>query len=309
MAVISTLPSVSVTVKVDNVEAPEYAPTQDEASGTKIGTITDGGSHSWPRMTTYIESRHKELNVISVRVFIDGKYVQGSSEYLKRARKGRPCTNSIAKTYTQSDKEGHLASRAFTFAPVTSVEDDSKERIAKDAKTVKSLGEIRVLIQLAQLKKSKTKQKRTTSAGSDGVVHEKRDAFILAEKAQKGKAISHGTSFPITGTIPASPRTSTSTAGNVVAIGEYVFQYRSRDALQAEMILPRSPSVSAEVPDVTAMSLTELRSFTQKLLQSQMAAPLPVKREREAEPEEGNGRRYKMVKLDNGKAAVDLTED
>ena len=39
------------------------------------------------------------------------------------------------------------------------------------------------------------------------------------------------------------------------------------------------------------------------------AAPLPVKREREAEPEEGNGRRYKMVKLDNGKAAVDLTED
>lgn len=64
------------------------------------------------------------------------------------------------------------------------VDSATKEKIAEDAKIAKSLGEIRVDIHLA----------KTTNLGDLRISVKQTGEFALAEKAMKGKAISHGTS-------------------------------------------------------------------------------------------------------------------
>lgn len=130
---------------------------------------------------------------------------------------------------------------------------------------------------------------------------------------------------------------------NWTAIGQFVFRYRSRgklasenafvnkltfqDALREEMILPPPRSPSPAKPDINTMSISELRTFAQNLLHAQRVSPFhqatadvlladqgqdsrSVKREIDDRATVScEGRQYKLVKLESGEEAVDLTED
>ncbi|UNI20259.1 hypothetical protein JDV02_006362 [Purpureocillium takamizusanense] len=211
MAVISKIPGLSVSVAVNNEIATEYSTVESEISGSIDGEASaagDRGEHVWPRTTTYIESysgapfrieatfsagfqtavsKHKDHDAISVEVYVDGTWVTSGWAYLESLGKDAPYVIPIENTWTQSETGGLLEERQFAFAPVSRVDDASKQKIVEDSKIAESLGEIIIGIDLMTTVDDDFFDYPENVANPAGV-------FSLAEKAMKGAAISHGTS-------------------------------------------------------------------------------------------------------------------
>ncbi|KAI3394306.1 hypothetical protein diail_2953, partial [Diaporthe ilicicola] len=155
--------------------------------------------------------------------------------------------------------------RKFRFAPVSTIDDANKTRLATDTKTAQNLGLIRVSV-FRVIVKGKDENKKLSSARPDPNLA--KDRLSIAEKALKGKAVSHGTTL-------SDPIQSNSSFCDVQYVdlhasplAVFYFKYRSREALQQLLIITRPRSLSME-SDVENLSPDEICRLARERL-SQM---------------------------------------
>ncbi|KND94078.1 hypothetical protein TOPH_00949 [Tolypocladium ophioglossoides CBS 100239] len=316
MAVIQAVPGLTVNVKVAGQIATEYATPEEEAPGGD-----QGGPSSVPHSTCYIESTSgltfsvqatvtsefkldAPYDVIVLHCYIDGSWVQGRSIFKHDINPDLPCIQELSRSIPNSDgnEKGGFVERKFTFAPVSSVEDVAGARIAQDIKTASSLGKIRVMAIIAH---------GIEPAKFVGPTLRGDANFELAEKSMKGKELSHGTSFPA-GAVVVQPRALAFKHERKLC--DFSFKYRSRSALQRELIIPPSPASTPVLDEIDGLSEQEVRHLARQMLRAKQEScrsenRASVKRERGDTDRAGPARQFKMVRLDDGKVAVDLSDD
>ncbi|ROW06413.1 hypothetical protein VMCG_04360 [Cytospora schulzeri] len=309
MAIIHEL-GLEVSVLVDGAEATEYTPDEEAEVDDDFGPSTErhhcyvesiDDAHFAVRARVTSENKigkkwieKSPQHAFLVDLVFDGKHSGGS---IKLDKRRNPHFQDGAVDCTTKTK------RKYRFASVSTVDDANKQRIAKDLKAAKNLGLIQAVVYriIVTGRKAKTRTSYAPKIAEGGI--------SLAEKALKGKAISHGTTFSDPIKYDASPVdvTFVDSLGSPLAV--FYFKYRSKESLQQELIIPRPRSLSIE-PDVDNLSPEELRRLaSERLLQMRGKNKRAASIKDEDDRPSGSGRAYKFVKIEGGKKAIDLTED
>ncbi|SPJ75652.1 uncharacterized protein FTOL_05383 [Fusarium torulosum] len=315
MAVLDEVPHITARVRVAGELATEYSPLDDQ----EAIVISDQEGPKVPTAHCYIESKSdaqfviestvtpsfkfsKGHDCIVVDVYIDGQPMCGQI-LCKSVIRDQPGTFKLS-TAQQVGRSGRPVAKKFVFAAITKNCDPStKDRASDDIERAKTLGKIHLILQTGQYKGSLPWK-------SD--FEAKNQQLDLMEKALKGKEISHAT------VLAESSEKALSTYGVVEKrrkFGEFVFHYRSYQALQHEMIIPRTPSPGLSSGTglvdeaLTQFSERDTRRLAMERLQENLVKDESPRVKREADRSPCTPRQWKMVKIDDGKVAVDLTED
>ncbi|KAI0202978.1 hypothetical protein F4808DRAFT_418707 [Astrocystis sublimbata] len=236
MAIHCDVPGVEVTVHCNNQPLQEFR-------NPDAHDDDDNAAH--PVVTKYIECINDANFVVKLRVSPEYEWgyrnhilsfsVQVDGKWIETPLIRNPHTYEISGLKTRSSTTGSWHLRRFKFKTVETVDDAQKERVERDMKVAKDLGTIKIHV------------KRKIEAGNyygptfDNTVVNPA-SFELAEKALKGRAVSHGTSY---GSKHATPALHYRECHDIKEDGgpilSFKFLYRSRDALKRELIIPRSP--------------------------------------------------------------------
>ncbi|KAI2470387.1 hypothetical protein F4781DRAFT_390782 [Annulohypoxylon bovei var. microspora] len=283
MAIIEGRPGIGVTVVVAGRDATEYNDPDalehqpNEAAScltsTKYIECIDGANFS----VNYHVSEYHNWGYRGHSLRFDLK-VDGILVFSRITEKHHLIDgHTIAKIYEKESynrETRQWSGQKFKFSAITTVDDVKKDRVEGDMKIAKDLGIIEVKVY------------RCINKGDCGPSNHGHNAIKsigreLSEKALKGKAISHGTSFSSPNIIK-TPRfvDATLLAEDNGPIAVFRFHYRSRDALKREMIIPRTPSRSpTSRPDIARMSRAEVERLAQERLE-QLQEDGNVKQER-----------------------------
>ncbi|TGJ87076.1 hypothetical protein E0Z10_g1697 [Xylaria hypoxylon] len=223
-------------------------------------------------------------HILIASTYVDGKHIRGSVIRSRETDLGGLGIRQI-KGQEVCNSSGLWSVRKFKFAPVKTIDDAQKERVESDLKVAKTLGTIEIKFMRAiEYGPGTSRHNHSAKSGT----------FELAEKSLKGKAVSHGTSY---GVCEAIPTPSWVDARDIVEdngpILVFKFMYRSRDALKRELIIPRSPSRSPTLENMTSAERDRLARERLNELRDRK-----VKREN----------RNPVIKREVGEV-VDLTED
>ncbi|KAF2963207.1 hypothetical protein GQX73_g10371 [Xylaria multiplex] len=223
-------------------------------------------------------------HVLIAATYVDGERIRGS---VIRSRETDFEGLAIRQIKGQEvcNNAGTWSLRRFKFAPVKTIDDAQKDRVENDLKVAKSLGTIEVKF---------TRAIEYGPSTSNRIHNTREGAFELAEKSLKGKAVSHGTSYGVCETIAmptwVDAREIVDDDGPILV---YKFIYRSKDALKRELIIPRSPSRSPTLENMTPAERDRLARERLNELREQK-----IKREN----------RNPLIKRELGEV-LDLTQD
>ncbi|EXL89493.1 hypothetical protein FOPG_00169 [Fusarium oxysporum f. sp. conglutinans race 2 54008] len=315
MAVLDEVPLVTARVRVAGELATEYDPLDNQESvinldkeGTKIPTRncyieSKSGAEFAVEVTVSDKYRlpHSHDTLIA-EVSIDGQVME--SCYIRTPfSPGMPSTIVISSAEFLAEKE-RVVARKFVFAPITKTSDHiSTDRLNNDIKQAETLGTIRLLLTTGRFEGPCFKKPLSWHGGRD---------VELAEKALKGRAISHATLLAET---DKKPYLNRSTIGHRRLLGEIFFRYRSYQALQHEMIIPRTPSpklsatAGLDEDSLSHLSESDIRRLALERLHDTQAKDEVSQVKREAAENPRTPRQWKFVRLEDGKEAVDLTDD
>ncbi|KAG5967138.1 hypothetical protein E4U56_001002 [Claviceps arundinis] len=322
MAIMSCFPEIDVRVCISGRPATEYpSPDQRDDNGNMRSGAGHGAVHTHE---CYIESKSGQDYTVDISVTpelrlpptksllmdlsVDGQKCHGAATTLK-SRKGvpKPFRYSFIGPWRASSSPGYMIQDKLTFSPVSTVEETSKTKLGRDSKIVANLGIIKVEVFLGTMLQAKPWTRPSQRS--------RHEALTIAEKAMKGKELSHGTTYSRGETRFKSWSRS---ACDRELLAVYKFHYRSHDALRREMILPpRDPAVSDEVSAMTedeARSLAEqyLRLKREPQVKSEDKKPLISKRtidltEDDGAQGSGCGRVKRPKAIDDGCDFIDLT--
>ncbi|KZL79903.1 hypothetical protein CI238_02349 [Colletotrichum incanum] len=343
MAIINGLPGVKITVQVDGQDAIEY----DDPDGFE--NDTNRKNARW-RTFSYVESKDDAFfsvryqvdnshrwdspyHAFSLTLYVDGKRMDGVVCEARHFLNLDPFY--VWETTVEGSREGSTASgyerlNKFKFSKVTMIDDAAKDRVEVDTQKAKALGVIEVFIYPMVI----TGPMRYTTTGQRPDAQN--DGFEIAEKALKGRAVSHGTSFADGGIVSQKPTVTAEYLNNHNSIAAFSFKYRSRDALHKELIIPRSPSPEP----IDGMSEAEIRRLAVERLQDiNVVSPNSPTKQRNTDclknrrrsptvkregrrsiikreyaeildlTEEPIKREWKKVKIEGNRVAIDLTDD
>ncbi|ENH61423.1 hypothetical protein FOC1_g10016238 [Fusarium oxysporum f. sp. cubense race 1] len=315
MAVLDEVPLVTARVRVAGELATEYDPLDNQESvinldkeGTKIPTRncyieSKSGAEFAVEVTVSDKYRlpHSHDTLIA-EVSIDGQVME--SCYIRTPfSPGMPSTIVISSAEFLAEKE-RVVARKFVFAPITKTSDHiSTDRLNNDIKQAETLGTIRLLLTTGRFEGPCFKKPLSWHGGRD---------VELAEKALKGRAISHATLLAET---DKKPYLNRSTIGHRRLLGEIFFRYRSYQALQHEMIIPRTPSpklsatAGLDEDSLSHLSESDIRRLALERQHDTQAKDEVSQVKREAAENPRTPRQWKFVRLEDGKEAIDLTDD
>ncbi|CZT46851.1 uncharacterized protein RSE6_07352 [Rhynchosporium secalis] len=326
MAILKDVPGLEVSIQSDNEDLPEY---NDEGDFTqsKFAHLSEGSrSQKYVECKTDAEFRIRlvlkhpfkiDCQSLAFKANVDGHgiaqatcsqaWFQRSSGYYMELISAR--LDRISPT--------QMSSRALKFSSIKKVDDPDSHRVKKDAKALTGIGEILVTVH-------RTVQKDVTMpATGNYITSQHKLPTEVAEKALKGKAISHGVSYGEQKIVSRTTRETVDLDGPSNPIGVFVFKYRSREDLQSELIIPRSPTPEVSQAPVNARpsnshSATASRGARLALLKKEMAeikaeeddGSRGQKREWEGEASgSGSGRALKKIRGAGGSVIIDLTDD
>ncbi|KAI1767066.1 hypothetical protein GGR53DRAFT_483821 [Hypoxylon sp. FL1150] len=307
MAVLQDQPGIVVTVRTNGMDCVEY----DDPDDSKLQL-----ERPFPTAFKYVESLDDSEFTIHMKVdssydwsykkhslkfmvYVDGKYVSGVILSRGICQEGEVKGKGGFCATTQSWRTHKLK-----FSTVKTVDDATEDRIEKDREASKKLGLIEVEV-------SRCIMVRPTNTGGT-FPQLNTTSFELAEKSLKGKAISHGTVYS-TGEVSVAPVfwTTEPLDKENVTITAFEFRYRSRKALQQELVIPGSPPRSLTL---NGLSEAELRRLAAERLEQINEGTLakkknmPMKREAsEVEDLTGDTRHPKRIQVPE--EYIDLTDE
>ncbi|EXK96070.1 hypothetical protein FOQG_03241 [Fusarium oxysporum f. sp. raphani 54005] len=336
MAVLDEVPLVTARVRVAGELATEYDPLDNQESvinldkeGTKIPTrncYIESKSGAEFAVEVTVSDKYRlphSHDTLTAEVSIDGQVME--SCYIRTPfSPGMPSTIVISSAEFLAEKE-RVVARKFVFAPITKTSDHiSTDRLNNDIKQAETLGTIRLLLTTGRFEGPCFKKPLSWHGGRD---------VELAEKALKGRAISHATLLAET---DKKPYLNRSTIGHRRLLGEIFFRYRSyrmllhrcihlllrrhfltfnAEALQHEMIIPRTPSpklsatAGLDEDSLSHLSESDIRRLALERQHDTQAKDEVSQVKREAAENPRTPRQWKFVRLEDGKEAIDLTDD
>ncbi|KAI1144364.1 hypothetical protein F5Y05DRAFT_407760 [Hypoxylon sp. FL0543] len=323
MAILQGVPGISFTVQVAGRDAIEYedpnALEQESARpagcpvSTKYIECIDGAEFSIKGSITEDHHWGYKDHCLEARISVDGEYLRGWVLGEREVIRGYG-TKVFEGRKAYCSRTGGWVLQRCQFSAITTVDDSKKDRVERDVKVAKDLGLIEIEVS------------RCIYLGNSPTVHrsppKKSRELELAEKSLKGRAMSHGTSFPKSELTHAPTHCHTrKLAEDHGPIAVFRFYYRSKDALKREMAIPRTPSPSP-VPkqEISNMSRAELERLAQERLNQlrgggdvkQERKPI-IKRERKEiiDLSDGNARPVKLPRrsLKQEGEVIDLTGD
>ncbi|KAK1972177.1 hypothetical protein LY78DRAFT_651063 [Colletotrichum sublineola] len=326
MAIIRDFPSVKVTIQVDGRDAIEY----DDPDGFE--NDTNRKNARW-RTYSYVESKDDAFfsvryqvdnshrwespdHAFALTLYVDGKRMDGVVCEARHFLNSNPFyvwENTIEGSRQRSTASGYDRLNKFKFSKVTTLDDAANDRVKTDTAKAKLLGVIEVFIYPMVI----TGPTRYTNSSHRHDVQD--DNFEIAEKALKGRAVSHGTSFADGGIVSQKPTVTAEYLNDRNPIAAFSFKYRSRDALHKELIIPRPPSPEP----IAGLSEAEIRRLAVERLDdinNRRRSPTikresrrPIIKREYAEildlTEESAKREWKKIKIEGNRVAIDLTDD
>ncbi|KAJ9623177.1 hypothetical protein H2203_006113 [Taxawa tesnikishii (nom. ined.)] len=194
------------------------------------------------------------------------------------------------------DDAGHNV-RLFTFAELTTVEDLNTG--SQTVKQLKHLGEIEVRWIRARHLSVEPATKQNSTSNYKSVV----DSGEIAEKKLKGRAISHQATLSKAEKIAPYNIIRLDYPRGRTPFATYIFKYRSRKALQAQFIIPRTPSPAPlEARAIESLTEDELR---ERLRRAEQANAQQVKIKQEMKRERAT-QIHSSDKDDDGEEAVQI---
>ncbi|SCV32606.1 uncharacterized protein FFB14_04102 [Fusarium fujikuroi] len=318
MAVLDEVPLVTARIRVARELATEYDPLDDEETVVNL----DKEGIKIPRRVCYIESKSGAEFTIEITIsdkyqppnshdsFIAKVYIDGQWRRSKildvplSSSREMAIIISSGRVSPETRVEAPMLGK-FVFAPINTITDPtSADRLKEDLKRAETLGTIRLCLFTGR-REGKLPRKHPSCYPISREVE-------VAEKALKGKAISHTTTLAET---TEKPRSHKAVTTDKRLMGEIFFRYRSYQALQHEIIIPRTPSPEpSATTSIDASTLSLLTDSDIRRLALERLRDTQIKNEsshvkREAEEVSQSLRRWKFVRLDDGKEAVDLTDD
>ncbi|KAI8719274.1 hypothetical protein NCS52_00707900 [Fusarium sp. LHS14.1] len=316
MAVLPGLSHVSVGIRVAGEIATEHEVPSDQAPVGDADTERPS-THCYieaktsaefsVEMTVQSDFRFRQgTNALSMHVYIDGTWVRAkfAPEVNSPWRTNRTIEAGEALCY--ADQEGgEPVLKNFAFSAVVTSETVASQDMTNEVRRVRSLGVIKVVLTVGIIGDP------ITLTPTNGFQNQERE---IPEKALKGRELSHR------GALTASTKLASRRGTHVTEVeklGTIFFYYRSHEALQREMIIPRSPSAETQPPATSSPADSNLANLSQdeiRRLAGERLRDLQVKSEsgrvkREAESVPRVVRPLKVIKLDDGREAFDLTED
>ncbi|KAK5631369.1 hypothetical protein RRF57_007083 [Xylaria bambusicola] len=294
MAISEDVPGIKVTVRVHQQPLPEFedpeAHDRDDAAAYPLETkYIECVDDAYFDISVVVDSTYAWgycNHILSAAFYVDGEWVRGRILRENDTKYGGLAVQVVDGKEVCSSSGG-WSLRKFRFTavktrvlpPLTSllVDDPSKERVERDLKVAKKgLGTIEVKFTRAiEYGNSYTPDHASSSNPA---------RLELAEKSLKGKAVSHGTSYGVCEAISApkyiSSRDLPEDDGPILV---FRFIYRSRDALRRELIIPRSPSRSPTLENLTLaerdrLARERLNELRANKIKSENRGPL-IKRE------------------------------
>ncbi|QPC75473.1 hypothetical protein HYE68_006225 [Fusarium pseudograminearum] len=264
MAVINEIPHVTARIRVAGELATEY----DVPDDVKM-IAPNAEAVATPSKHCYIECKSGAEFAIDFTVSPGFKFF-GKNDIIRVNTfiDGALCQDEYLSEFPLNTETGDSASRS---------------KIEEDALRAKGLGTIKLAVSTAKTSKKQSKQR---SSGPT-ILHQS----DFAEKALKGKEISHATT------------------------GDNTLTIFNAEALQHEMVIPRTPSpeppaVANDGDDVLShLSESEIRRLATERLRESNIKLESSGIKREANDHLATTRPWKVVKLDDGKEAVDLTDE
>ncbi|KAF4541096.1 uncharacterized protein LTHEOB_8898 [Lasiodiplodia theobromae] len=312
MAIIPSIPGVQAHVKVNGKQVKEYADSSECHEDDSMVRYIEAVSGA--RFTIHCKVWHPydlQGQDIRARVWVDGKRIKGCviTHDEHEERQGEMNVKGV-KSF--KDGKGTIAPMAFSELDIDENHKDIPSR--KLHEKVTSVGTIRIEIERGQAK-VKARRDRTTTMDEIGKI---------SEKALKGKSLSHQVK------LQASEPAAYSDVYSFVPdsegeIATFVFRYRSKSALQAEGIIPRTPSPTPlEERPLEELKPEELRELLRRHRERDAAASA-VKREFKTEDTGDDSRtgmdhaqsdleittvrRIKRPRISGSVETIDLTDD
>lgn len=323
MAIIQGLPGIEATVESQGKALPEY----DDDGEWRIEGITIAADKRTSTFVQCVSDTPFQIRVsikvplpacdfLAFSVYIDGQSVTKRVIHYT----GLPSSFCIDRSVQRLNAR-EIIRRDFKFARIRKIDDADSHRVTNDAKAVPEIGEIVVRVYRAR-KEAAVREQRRFRTLNDSPTE-------IAEKALKGQALSHGVAFGEENREASRKKTKRTVFidGKQNPIAVFRFKYRSREALQQELIIPRSPSPDMVIgplnPRSTNASNNDLSS-EERLAQLQreidlIKAEVKIKEENAESSERGQkrgadeppscGRAYKTSRKRDGRVVVDLTDD
>ncbi|KAG4418952.1 hypothetical protein IFR04_007899 [Cadophora malorum] len=332
MAILPAVPGLEVTIQSFNEDLPEYDDDGDFTQ-SKFAHLPEGKrSQKYVECKTDAEFRIRlvvkhpykmDCQSLAFKANVDG---HGIAQATCTEAWFTRCSGYYMELITaRLDRISptQLSSRTLKFSSIKKVDDPDSHRVKKDAKALAGIGEIVVSVHRAVQRDS-----NIPAVGNYNLAQHKPPAEV-AEKALKGKAISHGVSYGEQQIISRTSKETVDLDGPQNPVGVFVFKYRSREDLQSELIIPRSPSPESVAPSLQARNSNGNNATVSK--EARLAHLKKEIAEIKAEGEDnsrgqkrswageasasgsgsgnGSGRPLKTSRAANGNVVIDLTDD
>ncbi|TDZ58471.1 hypothetical protein CTRI78_v005370 [Colletotrichum trifolii] len=319
MAVLPEIRGLKVSVEVDGRIAAEYAdedgPAQDRSpikARSHHYSYIESKDDAHFAVTFEIEEGFCPFEALGFYLYVDGQQMD-SILWDRQGRRPWGVWRHVVEGFRERDEErGMDRMRKFKFSKITTIDDANNQRVQQDIEASKSMGVILLLVYNVAIRAEGRRDVYRPNQAAP------KKPMEVSEKALKGRAVSHGTSYS-DGPLVAPTRTVDVHFVDKNPIASFSFKYRSRDALKSELVIPRSPSPDA----IDALSEAEIRRLAMERLEhlngnrrsptvKRENKPNVIKREH-AEfldlTEEPVKREWKKVKIEGNREAIDLTDD
>ncbi|OTA57242.1 hypothetical protein K449DRAFT_140071 [Hypoxylon sp. EC38] len=275
MAIIPEFPGAEVTVQIrgnvatehDDSNTKERQQKQNKNVGTKIcckyiQCKDDAPFSIHLKVTNQYTWGHRNHS-LNIAVYLDGKWVRG--EFCREWNTHLGDWERDVDHRITMNEGGQFVEQGFKFTGITKIEEADMAQFKQDLRKLERMGTIEVrFYRVIELKDDDDGFQPQKTSPAD---------FELAEKALKGKAISHGAGFSAPMRAPKAPRyvDSQNLPEDNGPIAIFRFLYRSQESLIQEGIISRPPSKgdkkSATPAALSGLTQEEIETLAMERLQ------------------------------------------
>ncbi|KAF2278092.1 uncharacterized protein EI97DRAFT_441357 [Westerdykella ornata] len=250
MAVLDSYPGLEVEILVNGTPLQEYVDPDEEAVPDRVLKYIEATSNATFEIRCRFTSAFVWKHDLSLDVYTDGRFACGRIVYKLR----NPSDYTTTFTGVRERNRGKCYVRPFFFSQLNIGESDAGMANHDLQNAIKCIGAIGISATWVKVKGRRRNGSAKTSAALLGTV---------SEKALKGRAVSHQT-----GLLERKPTASYKTR-STKAIGKefatFNFRCRSKEALKALHIIPRSPSpILLELRDTDTLTFEEARELLRR---------------------------------------------